>query len=321
MINKNKEEDNSISFISNNSQNIIDKNFCDFLKEECYKEIHNDVLKNDIFYFTSFINSCKTYNNISELKNDFIKIIKNNNQEIEYYYNIIYNYLNSISIIISPKRFLEQDNNFKELLKILTIFDKYFITTPTKEFENLKFQITLVLKNIHKTLFKSINYKEKFECIEIINNKIEIIEKINNNQIINQNKSDSEEINNINEENNEESEIIIHFDSYKNNNNYEYDIEQHNNLSSSINNNSDLNNAQFIDDNSIEKNSFINKINYNDKDESLNNNNIQIKKHKKKKKKKNIEDKKDIEEKPFEQISYNYENIMCPPIKSDGDSD
>ena len=330
---KKEGENDSISYISNNCQNIIDNNFCNFLSEECYKEINNKYLKNDIFNFTSFINSCKTYNNITELKNDFNKIIKGNNQEIEYYYNIIYNYLSSISLLISQKQFLEKENNYRELFEILKIFDQNFIISNNKS-NAIKQEIINILKSIYRTLLKSINYKEKFNCIEIINNKIKIIENNINNINLNDNKIENisknknwnknESVNetNLNKKSDfEKNEIIIHFDSYKKNNNFDYNDKQINNLDND-NNISKLNEAQFIDDNSFDEKSFQKDTNIlNDKNDNLKNNKKAIKKKKHKKKEKIKEENKYCIKKKEEQTSYNYENIMCPPIKRDDESD
>ena len=330
---KKEGENDSISFITNYCQNIIDNNFCNFLSEECYKEINNKYIKSDIFNFTSFINSCKTYNNISELKNDFNKIIKSNNQEIEYCYNIIYNYLSSISLLISQKKFLEKENNYKELFEILKIFDQNFIISNNKSIP-MKMEIINILKNIYRILLKSINYKEKFDCIEIINNKIKIIEisiqniNLSENKIdkfsknINQNKNESVNETNINKKSDfENSEIIIHFDSYKNNNKFDYNDKQINNLDND-NNISKLNKGQFIDDNSFDEKSLQKDSNFlYDKNDNLINNKKTKKKKKHKKKEKINEEYKYSVKKKEEQVSYNYENIMCPPIKGDDDSD
>ena len=150
----------------------------------------------------------------------------------------------------------------------------------------------------------------------IIQDNTSITKKNSN---INKNKSNNDNINDSNKEiilNNEkdleDDNIVIHFDTYKKDSNIsKFDnVIQHND--DEIDDFSNLNKAQFITDNSIdnESNNFdgINNINNNI-------NNIGKKKKKKTKNKKN-------KSKPHKEneIPYNYENLMCPPIKND-DSD
>ena len=96
----------------------------DFIKDENYTNLKNDLFKNEIFYFASFINSCKKYDNIKELKKDIKNFFRNKNENIEYHYNILNNFTNQILNLISSPDFFNEKENIKSLIKILKRFDK-----------------------------------------------------------------------------------------------------------------------------------------------------------------------------------------------------
>ena len=299
---------NMINFISNNCNKLIDNNLYDFLKEENFKNM-NIKSKNKILCFSSFINSCKTYTNISDLKRDFKEILNSKIEDFDYYYNIIYNYLNDILEIILDKQFFKEDKSHSEILEISKQFTKYF-QFKNNNYYQIKEKIFDSECQILKVLKEYYIYPKIFQTIDILNGNIkQLMEniKLNNQNIVNKYNYLEKE------EDMDNNEINLHFDTYKINKPINSQNNIHNNDDSSLNN-------AFIGEEEEEgdigfsnnKNNPINAIKYNKKYEFSSNKNSweetqKNEKHNKRKK----EHKKD---------SYNYENLMCPPIKSD-DSD
>ena len=299
---------NMINFISNNCNKLIDNNLYDFLKEENFKNM-NIKSKNKILCFSSFINSCKTYTNISDLKRDFKEILNSKIEDFDYYYNIIYNYLNDILEIILDKQFFKEDKSHSEILEISKQFTKCF-QFKNNNYYQIKEKIFDSECQILKVLKEYYIYPKIFQTIDILNGNIkQLMEniKLNNQNIVNKYNYLEKE------EDMDNNEINLHFDTYKINK----PVNSQNNIYN--NDDSSLNNA-FIGEEEEEGdinysnnlNNPINNIKYNDKYEFSSNKNSweetqKNEKHNKRKK----EHKKD---------SYNYENLMCPPIKSD-DSD
>ena len=299
---------NMINFISNNCNKLIDNNLYDFLKEENFKNM-NIKNKNKILCFSSFINSCKKYTNISDLKRDFKEILNSKIEDFDYYYNIIYNYLNDILEIILDKQFFKEDKNHSEILEIAKQFTKCF-QFKNNNYYQIKEKIFDSECQILKVLKEYYIYPKIFQTIDILNGNIkQLMEniKLNNQNIVNKYNYLEKE------EDMDNNEINLHFDTYKINK----PINSQNNIYN--NDDSSLNNA-FIGEEEEEgdigfsnnKNNPINTIKYNKKYEFSSNKNSWEETHKNEKhNKRKKEHKKD---------SYNYENLMCPPIKSD-DSD
>ena len=307
---------NIINFISNNCNKLIDNNLYDFLKEENYNNMGTNS-KNKIFCFSSFINSCKAYTNISDLKRDFKEILNSKIEDFDYYYNIIYNYLNDILEIILDKQFFKEDKNHSEILEITKQFTKCFQFKnnnyyPMKEkIFNSEFQILKILKEYY--IFPKI-----FETIDIINDNIkQLMEniKLNNQNIVNKYKyfENEKDINN--------NEINLHFDSYKINKSINSQNNNYNDSDSSLNNafigeEEEEGNIDFS--NNI--NNQINNIKYNDNDNDNGNDKYEFSNNKNNWKETQKKEKYYKRKKEHKKDSYNYENLMCPPIKSD-DSD
>jgi len=296
-----------VNFISNNCNKLIDNNLYDFLKEENFKNM-NTKSNNKIFCFSSFINSCKTYNNISNLKRDFKEFLNSKIEDFDYYYNIIYNYLNDILEIILDKQFFREDKNHSEILEIIKHFAKCFQFKINNYFK-IKEKIFDSECQILKVLKEYYIYPKIFQTIDILNGNIkQLMEniKLNNQNIANKYKylEKEEDLNH--------NEINLHFDTYKINKPINSEINNILNDDDSSLNNAFIGEEEGDIDYSNNINNPINNIKYSDKYELSNNKNIwketqKNQKHYKRKK----DHKKD---------SYNYENLMCPPIKSD-DSD
>jgi hypothetical protein len=266
--------------------------------------------KNRILCFSSFINSCKSYTNISDLKRDFKEFLNSKIEDFDYYYNIILNYLNDILDIILDKQFFKEDKNHSEILEITKQFTKCFQFKNNNYYQikekifNSEYQILKILKEYYI-------YPKIFETIDIINDNIkQLMEniKLNNQNIVNKYKyfKNEKDINN--------NEIHLHFDSYKINKSINSQDNNHNDSDSSLNNAFIGEEEEGNIDFSNNINNPINNIKYNDNDKyefSNNKNNWKETQKKEKYCKRKKEHKKD---------SYNYENLMCPPIKSD-DSD
>ena len=157
---------------------IINNTLHDFIKDESYTNCQNDAFKEEIFYFASFINSCKTYNNIKELKKDIKSFFRNKNENIDYHYHILYNFLKQIlSIISSPEPF-KQKENIKCLIKIIKRFDK---NLNSDTFCNIKYiDIKKNVINEYKSIldiFKKNNNSEHINIfIDQLTNNLESIE-------------------------------------------------------------------------------------------------------------------------------------------------
>ena len=177
---------NMINFISNNCNKLIDNNLYDFLKEENFKNM-NIKSKNKILCFSSFINSCKTYTNISDLKRDFKEILNSKIEDFDYYYNIIYNYLNDILEIILDKQFFKEDKSHSEILEISKQFTKYF-QFKNNNYYQIKEKIFDSECQILKVLKEYYIYPKIFQTIDILNGNIkQLMEniKLNNQNIVN----------------------------------------------------------------------------------------------------------------------------------------
>ena len=209
----NKEE-NIKQFIENNSKKILNNTLNDFIKDENYINLKNDIFKKEIFYFASFINSCKKYENIKELKKDIKNFLKNKNENIEYHYHILLNFSKQLLNIISSPKFFKEKENIKSLIKILKRFDKSLISSQGND----KIKYVDIKKNViseYKAIldiFKKNNLSEQINkfieqltdnIITIENNFLDnkkeniIIEKQNKNILIN-NCFKEKENNNLN---------------------------------------------------------------------------------------------------------------------------
>ena len=328
-INNDEDINNTTNYIYKNSLSIMNNFLNEFINEKSYKSLlsDNDNIKDDIFFFASFINSCKEYCNISDLLKDLDRVLKSNIDGEDFYYNIIYNYFENIFNIIQKDRFFEEERNISYLLNIMKKIQKYMKINSNKQFFEFKDIIINVERNILKILEKYINNKGIQDCIKILNildknlnkNEINNLEEnkihkgsfkisYNNKHINNKKNKDSEKPKIINNEKDlEEDKIIFHFDSYnKNSNTY------HSNIN---NKNNSLKNKQ--KDNNSKQNKDNLEIYDNNKDyiDSFNNKeNKKIKGNKKGNKNNKKEEVLNVDN------NYNYENYMCPPIQSD-DSD
>ena len=328
ILNNNTEDNKYISnYIFKHSQKLTNNNFYNFINDENYKNIKNDLIKNKIFFFSSFINSCKSYNNISELRKD-IEIFKSQIIDEDYYYNIIYNYLKNVFELISEKHFFEEEKNYDELLLIINKIDECLSINNNKYYD-IKNEIIIIEEKIIKLLRKN-NIKSKF-IEKIINNTIQMLEQNNNTINISNEKKYIEKNNNIKKSNEyinliknnnnynnkkdmKESEIPIYYETYNKNKNIS-NFDNNKNINS--HNNKNKNDCSSINNNQNFNNEVINEVKH-DKKNSISNNGItKTKKSKSKKKKKhkiNKEEKQDNNT-----ITFNYENIMCPPVKNNID--
>ena len=157
---------------------IINNTLHDFIKDESYTNCQNDAFKEEIFYFASFINSCKTYNNIKELKKDIKSFFRNKNEDIDYHYHILHNFLKQILSIISSPEFFKQKENIKCLIKIIKRFDK---NLNSDSFCNIKYiDIKKNVINEYKSIldiFKKNNNSEHINIfIDQLTNNLKSIE-------------------------------------------------------------------------------------------------------------------------------------------------
>lgn len=113
-------------YIDKNSPIILNNTLNNFIKDKSYNNIKNDIIKDNIFNFASFINSCKEYNNILKLKSDIKVFFRNNNKKYDNKFHIIDNYLTQLSKIISKEEFFKHKDNIKLLIKVIKKFDKNF---------------------------------------------------------------------------------------------------------------------------------------------------------------------------------------------------
>ena len=295
------------NFISNNCNKLIENNLYDFLKEENFKNM-NTKSKNKIFCFSSFINSCKIYTNISDLKRDFKEILNSKIEDFDYYYNIVYNYLNDILEIILDKQFFKEEKNHSEILEITNQFTKNF-QFKNNNYYQIKEKIFDSECQILKVLKEYYIYPKIFKTIDILNGNIKLLMeniKLNNQNIFNKYKylEMEEDIN--------PNEINLHFDTYKINKPVNSQNNIYNNDDSSLNNAFIGEEEEGDIDFSSKINNPINNIKYSDKYEFSSNKNSWEETQK--------NEKNDKRKKEHKKDSYNYENLMCPPIKSD-DSD
>ena len=316
------DEDNECisQYICKHSQQLTSNNLNNFIKEESYKNIKNNNMKNKIFFFSSFINSCKSYNNISEIRSDIEIILRNKIKNEDYYYNIIYNYLSSVLELILQNNFFEEEKNFDELLIIIEKVNEYLMNI--NNYYDIESEILIVEEKIMKILRKNNKDSKIIEkIIKIVEKNINKQKKIdfhdrnesvkkNNNEVINLKKNESNAAKNMKEKT-EVSNKIINLDNNKKINLYNCNK----NKNDYQNNNKILINGN--SNNKPENSKINNKNNINIISINQMNNTKKSKLKKKKKQKKNKEEKKDIIQSDY---NYNYENIMCPPIKND-DSD
>ena len=181
-----KKDKSEQKYVNEYTPIILNNTLNNFIKDENYNNIKNDLIKDDIFNFASFINSCKEYNNLRELKNDIKIFFRNKNENFENQLHIIYNYLTQLSKIISTKEFFNQKDNIQLLIKIIKRFDKNLDT-------NLSIKHTDYI-NIQEKII------DKYESILLIFAKNNPYEKIND-FIANLTKKNEElknKLNNIN---------------------------------------------------------------------------------------------------------------------------
>jgi len=318
------DEDNECisQYICKHSQQLTSNNLNNFIKEESYKNLKNNDMKNKIFFFSSFINSCKSYNNISEIRSDIEIILRNKIKNEDYYYNIIYNYLSSVLELILQNNFFEEEKNFDELLIIIEKVNEYLMNI--NNYYDIESEILIVEEKIMKILSKNKKDSKIIEkIIKIVEKNINKQKKIdfhdrnesvkkNNNEVINLKKNESNAAKNMKEKK-EVSNKIINLDNNKKINLYN----GNKNKNDYQNNNKILINGN--SNNKPENSKINNKNNINIISINQMNNTKKSKVKKKKKQKKNKEEKKDIIQSDYN-YNYNYENIMCPPIKND-DSD
>ena len=316
------DEDNECisQYICKHSQQLTSNNLNNFIKEESYKNLKNNDMKNKIFFFSSFINSCKSYNNISEIRSDIEIILRNKIKNEDYYYNIIYNYLSSVLELILQNNFFEEEKNFDELLIIIEKVNEYLMNISN--YYDIESEILIVEEKIMKILSKNKKDSKIIEkIIKIVEKNINKQKKIdfhdrnecvkkNNNEVINIKKNESNAAKNMKEKK-EVSNKIINLDNNKKINLYN----GNKNKNDYQNNNKILINGN--SNNKPENSKINNKNNINIISLNQMSNTKKSKVKKKKKQKKNKEEKKDIIQSDY---NYNYENIMCPPIKND-DSD
>ena len=280
----NDNTNNIANFISKNSQEIMNNNCYDFFKDKNFKAINDNNMKKDIFIFTCFINSCKSYKDISELNKDIKLLFKKKKiDNYDYIYNIIHNYLNNIyEILINERNFFKKEQNSETLLNILRNID-INLNINKNVFPDIIFKIVSIDNKILNILQKNNVDNNILESINILKKQINIVEKINN----------------IKED------IVIHFDTYNK------DLSNKDNKDNKDKNKSDcdeekedfysLNKACFLDTNLIEKNGL----------NSIIGNHIN-------KSKRKINDNNNKNEKKHHTMN-NYENLMYPPIRDDSD--
>ena len=311
MLRDNNSHNNISKYIYDNNQLLINDNLNEFIKEKSYKNINNNDSKDNIFYFASFINSCKPKKSIDIIYQELCLILKSRIESQDYYYNIIHNYFSKILELISVKAFFYNKNNIDYLFKILNEIEIY-MKLKSDNFYEIKIEILTIEKKINGILKNYIYYNSVPKCINVLKNNMNNIENSMKNNLNIKSSNNSNEF--------EDDEVIIHFDTHKK------DTKEFNSANEYKNNKykkkdfSKLNKA-FLEDNSFYSTDYCSKNNVklNDKKYYENNNINGINENKKKKKKeckieKNLQ--KEINENP---ISYDYGNLMCPPIKSDSD--
>lgn len=295
------DEDYISNYILKNTQTIINNNLCEFIRDESYKEIKNDLIKNKIFNFSSFINSCKSYDDISTLKND-IEIFSSQIENEENIYHIIYNYLNNVFQLISEDNFFEEEINLIELSIIIEKIDECLKKNDNND-DKINNEIILIKNKILKILRKS--KKVSKHIIKIVNILEQNEKKFNKNaDIIEKEKKNNDIHNHF-----EASNIYTKITSFGEKINHNEDNDNKNKFLTK--------NKAFITDNSVYNSincSTIYSINEKKDIKQFNNITNRLEKVNLKNNSKNNE------EKETTTIPFNYENLMCPPINSD-DSD
>ena len=204
-INKISTNDYVIKFIEKNSCLIIDKYFNEFLKTDEYNNLNKNH-KTELFQQVAFFNSCKSYSNIKILKDDFKQISLNfprNDNNIEFYYNIIFQYLINLFTLVNNKKFYLDLENIKELKKLLEYLNISNLSKENKIFQQLQKILTL-LENKIFSITNEIKKSEIItECIELIKKKLKHENKskneINiNEEDINSSKDDETNVNSSN---------------------------------------------------------------------------------------------------------------------------
>ena len=167
-----------------------------YIKSEIFNNIQKNEIKNELFNFSAFINSCKDYKDIKELKDDLKIFFRNKNENIDYNFQIIYNYLKKILKIISTSEFFKSTNNIEILIKILHKLDKnlnFDSNINSKEYIEIQHNINQIYQLI-LVKFANNNSNEKIsdyitKLIKNIENnsynssKINLSSKNNNNKI------------------------------------------------------------------------------------------------------------------------------------------
>ena len=308
IISYNNSQNNISKYIYDNNQLLINDNLTEFIKEKSYKSINNNDNKDNIFYFASFINSCKTKKNIDIIYQELCVILKSRIESQDYYYNIIYNYFRNIWELISVKEFFYNKNNIAFLFKILNEIE-FHMKLKSDNFYEIKNEILIIEKKIIGILKNHIYYNSIPKCINVLKNNMNNIENSMKNNLNIKSSHNANEF--------EDDEVIIHFDTHKKDAKLFNSDNEYKNNKYKKKDFSNLNKA-FLEDNSFYTTDYCSKNNVILNDKKYNDN-ININDNKKKKKK---DDKieynlqKEINENP---ISYDYGNIMCPPIKSDSD--
>ena len=156
-------------YIGENSCKILNNTLNNFISDEKFTNLNNNNIKNEIFYFTSFINSCKSYENISELKLDIKTFYKNKDENIEYHFHIIYNYLKQMLNLITKPEFFIQNDNIEQLINILLrIVKNIDFNLHNYKNNNIMSDIFNEFKLILKLSEKNIKNENKIEYIEYI---------------------------------------------------------------------------------------------------------------------------------------------------------
>ena len=218
IVNKNKNKNNKINYISNYE---IQNNSIYEEADYNYKIYNKSISKDKIFFYDE-----NKYNTISVFnynkKRTFHKITNNNekfifNNSLEYKSNLNFSFEEKIkkNLLLDESRIsLNHDDNYKKLLKIVNIFNsinKKNYNKINKKINNTTTRIGNNLKNIKKSKFsKQKNKKEK-------NN---IFHKFKNNVISLHNRNNTEYFININRPKNK----ILKIDKIDNISNVQNDI-------------------------------------------------------------------------------------------------
>lgn len=230
-IDKNKNEIIQ-KYINQNSKNIYNNSLYKFFEDKSYENIPYNELKEEIFYFTSFINSCKDYKDINELKKDIKIFFKNKNENTECHLYIINNFLQKLFNIISNNEFFNDLNNIKQLIKILRRFEKNLnLNIADRKYSSIHQNIIYLFDLILEALENNYNNEKIKKYIKELTNKINYYKSCfhnmnpkteNNNKIIYSGVKENKNININLTEKEKSNEIFIKknnediLDNYKN---------------------------------------------------------------------------------------------------------